>query len=111
LLKLFTASKQKRYLTRHFLIYFMVSPACPISVHKVKQPNESMATEEIETFLYMSDRPPTAFHRWPNLKVELKKRILAYLLDAEITHPNIPEVNWRTGPVISNNNVLPFLEN
>jgi hypothetical protein len=110
LLKLFTASKQKRYLTRHFLIYFMVSPACPISVHKVKQPNESMATEEIETFLYMSDRPPTAFHRWPNLKVELKKRILAYLLDAEITHPNIPEVNWRTGPVISNNNVLPFLE-
>jgi hypothetical protein len=73
LLKLFTASKQKRYLTRHSLISFMVSPACSISVHKVKQPSESMATEEVETFLYMSDTPPTAFHRWPDLKVELKR--------------------------------------
>jgi hypothetical protein len=83
----------------------MVSPTCSFSVYKVK-----MDTEGPETFLYMSDRPPTAFHRWPDLKVGLKKRILAHLLDAEITHPNIPEVNWRTGPVISNNNVLPFLE-
>jgi hypothetical protein len=91
LLKLFTASKQKRYLTRHFLIYFMVSLACLISVYKVE-----MDTEGSKTFLYISDRPPTAFHRWPDLKVELKKRILAYLLDAENTHPNIPEVNWRT---------------
>jgi hypothetical protein len=88
----------------------MVSRICSNSVHKVKQSSESMATEAVETFLYMSDRPPTAFHRWPDLKVELKKRILAYLLDAEITHPDIPEVNWRTGPVIFNNNVLPFLE-
>jgi hypothetical protein len=100
LLKRFTASKQKRYLTRHSLTSFMVSPTCSFSVYKVK-----MDIEGPETFLYMSDRPPTAFRRWPDLKVELKKRILAYLLDAEIMHTDIPEVNWRTGPVISNNNV------
>jgi hypothetical protein len=33
-----------------------------------------MASEAEETFLYMSDEPPTIFHRWSDLTTELKRR-------------------------------------
>jgi hypothetical protein len=68
-----------------------------------------MATEEAETFLYMSDDPPTTFHRWPDLKVELKKRILAYLLDAEITHSDEGELNFIAGPEVTEDNLFPLI--